>query len=230
MSSKNTLITFFETGDVPQASQFADMINSSVNLFETVDQQMLGALVTTQLVTPQVSATNVNVTGSLTIANATFSVATISANAGFFNTHLSVSGHLVVNGPVSANNINVTGDVSAATGTVYASAIRTGGGGIYRTVTTVSAAGTTQATGALLGTNGITNLKGIVNDSTTGFLLRANLTGLEQTLYVAENTSCNLWPCVGGQINALASNAAFPMAGNITYIVTHIGASAYAVK
>lgn len=235
MSAKNTLVGFFTTGSVPSGGQFADMINSSVNLFETVDQSMLGALATTQLITPQVSATNVNVTGTLTAANSTFSVAnlsatTVSANAGFFNTHLSVSGHVAVNGPVSANSLNVTGDVSAATGTVYASAFRAGGGGIFRTVTVVSAAGTTQATGAVLGSNGITRLKGIVNDATTGFILLANQTGLEQTLYVEENTSCNLWPCTGGQINALSSNAAFAMTGNTQYIVTHIKASGYSVK
>lgn len=235
MSNKNTLIAFFETGDVPSAAQFADMINSSVNLFETVDQSMAGALVTTQLVTPQVSATNVNITGTLTAANATFSVnsinvTTVSANAGYFNASLNVSGRASISGPVSANSLNVTGDVSASTGTVYASAFRSGGGGIFRTVSVVSAAGTTQATGAALGLSGIIRAKGIADGVTTGFLLLANQTGLQQTIYIEENTSCNLWPCVGGQINALSSNAAFAMAGNTQYIVTHIKASGYSVK
>lgn len=227
MSNKATLASFFETGDVPSAAQFADMINSSVNLFETVDQNMAGALITTQLVTPQVSATNVNVTGTLTAANANFTVntltaSTVSANRGNYSSGVSV------NGPVSANSVNVTGDVSAATGTVYASAHR--GQSYYSNVTVVSAAGTTQATGALLGLSGVIRAKGIVNDATTGFLLLANQVGLEQTIWVEENTSCNLWPCVGGQINALASNAAFAMAGNTQYIVTHIKASGYSVK
>lgn len=234
MSTKATLITFFQTGDVPSAAQFADLINSQVNIFETNDQSMIGALETTQLITPQVSATNVNVTGTLTAANSTFSVAnisatTVSANAGFFNTHLSVSGHVAVNGPVSANSLNVTGDVSAATGTVYASAVRTVTGD-YCLPTIVSAAGTTQATGAVLGVTGIARLKGIVDGQTTGFLLLANQTGLQQTIWVEENTSCNLWPCTDGQINALSSNAAFPMTGNTQYIVTHIKASGYSVK
>lgn len=222
MSTKATLITFFQTGDVPSAAQFADLINSQVNTFETNDQSMLGALITTQLVTPQVSATNVNVTGTLTAANSTFTINTlaatnVSANSGFFNTHLSVSGHAVLNGPVSAKN------------TVYAPSFRSTSG-YYQAPVVVSAAGTTQATGATLGTNGISRLKGIVDGTTTGFQLVANQTGLQQTIWVEENTSCNLWPCTGGQINALSSNAAFPMTGNTQYIVTHIKASGYSVK
>lgn len=238
--SKSTLKTFFETNDVPQGSDYANFIDSYVNIVDTGDQSMAGALITTQLVTPTVSAANGTFTGTLAVGtlNVTTAVSIasltvagdVSANRGYFNAHLSVSGHVAVNGPVSANSLNVTGDVSADQGTVYASALRMGSGGIFRTVTVVSAAGTTQATGAVLGTNGIARLKGIADSTTTGFILNANCTGLQQTVYVEENTSCNLWPCIGGQINALASNAAFGMAGNTTYIITHIKASGYAVK
>lgn len=255
--NKSTLKTFFQTGDVPDGTDYGNLIDSCLNLIETGEQDMAGALYTTQLITPLVSGANANFTGTVsatslhvtgnvsgnslwTLGNLTVSgdiisrgisiTADISANRGYFNAHLSVSGHVVVNGPVSANSLNVTGDISAATGTVYASAIRMQGGGIYRAVSIVSAAGTTQATGAALGLNGVIRLKGIADGSTTGFVILANQTGLQQTVYVEENTSCNLWPCVGGQINALASNAAFAMAGNTTYIVTHIKASGYSVK
>lgn len=233
MSNKNTLVTFFETGDVPQASQFADLINSSVNLFETGDQSMLGALVTTQLVTPQVSATNVNVTGTLTATNSTFTAATviattISANAGFFNTHLSVSGHVAVNGIVSANALNVTGDVSAATGTVYSSAHRSSFN-YHGTPLIVSAAGTTQASGALL-TAEICRLQGATDGQTTGFVITANQTGWVQYLANECAVSSNLWPPTGGLINGLGANAPFPMVANTPYIIIHRAASAYSVK
>lgn len=249
--NRTTLKTFFETGDVPEGSDYANLIDSCLNLVDTAEQAMAGPLYTTQLNTPSVSALNgnfsgivstvglrvtgnvssnstwdiggLNVSGDITGSNLSITN-TISANTGSFNGDVSVSGK------ITAGAISVAADVSAPTGTIYASALRMGGGGIFRTVTVVSAAGTTQATGAVLGTNGIARLKGIVNDTTTGFILNANCTGLQQTVYVEENTSCNLWPCVGGQINALASNAAFGMAGNATYIITHIKASGYSVK
>lgn len=216
MSNKSTLVTFFETGDIPSAVQFADLINSQVNLFETSDQSMAGALVTTQLVTPQVSATNVNVTGTLTALTATFTVntltaTTVSAASGHFSSDVNVSGNVSVVGAVSAQSTNTVGAA-------------------IRSVSVVSAAGSTQATGAVLGANGIIRLKGITDGTATGFVLLANLTGNQQTFYVEENTSCNLYPCPGGQINALGSNAAFSLAGNTQYIVTHIKASGYAVK
>lgn len=212
MSSKSVLIAAFQTGDVPDGTNYADMINSSVNLDEPTEQSMISSLKTTQLVTPQVSATNVNVTGTLTaplFSLTTLTATTVSADTGYFNAG-------VVSGNISVGSLTATGTVSALS--------------VSTTPIVVSAAGTTQATGAALTANGIIRLKGIVNDTTTGFTLLANRTGLQQTLWVEENTSCNLWPCVGGQINALASNAAFPLAGNTQYIVTHIKASGYAVK
>lgn len=256
--NKATLKTFFATGDVPSGQDFANFIDSYVNIVDTSDQSMAGPLVTTQLITPQISAANANFTGTVSAAsihvdgnlsanniwaNGSLTItANISANKGYFNSDLSVSGNITnainitatgtlsIGGAVSAASLNVTGDVSAATGTVYASALRMQAGGIYRAVSIVSAAGTTQATGAALGLNGIIRLKGIADGATTGFMLLANQTGLQQTIYVEENTSCNLWPCVGGQINALSSNAAYGLAGNTQYIISHIKASGYSVK
>lgn len=238
--NKTTLKTFFETNDVPGGQDYANLIDSQVNIVETAQQSMAGPLSTTELITPRVSAGNMSLSG-------TFSAQAISGTTGSFSSKVSAASlnvagavsagslatgaitgtTLSLSGTASAASLNVSGDVSAVGGTVYASATR--GGRYFSTVLTVSAAGTTQATGALLG-GGICNLKGITDDANTGFTLLANLQGLQQTLWVSENTSCNLWPCNDGKINALATNAAFAMAGNTTYIVTHIGASAYTVK
>lgn len=231
--NKATLKTFFESGDVPQGSDYANLIDSCLNQVETAPQSMAGALQATELIASRVSAGNANLTGTLTVAgqttfNGSLSLTTVSA------TSVAVSGKIsgvtaAFSSIVSAASLNVTGDVSAVTGTVYASAQRVTGGS-YRTVLIVSAAGSTQATAAPLSSNGIVRLKGIVDGTTTGFILLANQTGNQQTIWVEENTSCNLWPCIGGQINALSSNAAFAMAGNTQYIVTHIKASGYSVK
>lgn len=196
--NKQTLATFFETGDVPTGNDYANLIDSQVNIVETSIQAMAGALSTTELITPRVSAVNANITGTLSAGN------------------------------FAVNSFTITNDVSAG-GTVYASALRAQAS-VYGPVTLISAAGSTQATAAPIGASKTIRCKGIVDGTTTGFQLLANQTGNQQTIWVEENTSCNLWPCTGGQINALASNAAFPMTGNTQYIITHIKASGYSVK
>lgn len=118
--NKTTLKTFFETGDVPSGQNFADLIDSYVNIVETGTQSMAGALQATEFIAGRVSAGNANLTGSLTVTG------TMSAANAFFN-----------------GAISVTGDVSANTGTVFASANRWSSG-------IVSAAGTAQGTAAAL--------------------------------------------------------------------------------
>jgi hypothetical protein len=208
--NKSTLATFFAQGDVPQGTDYANLINSQVNLVETVIQQMAGPLGTTELDTPLVSAATVNATTMLT-ATAINIAGTVSAAA--FN---GVTG--------TFTNANVT-TVSAAT--VNA--------GVYRTSTPVivSAAGTAQATASPISSSvGITRLQGVTDGQATGFLLPSptgNI-GVEQTLVCEAAVSCNLWPSIGCKINGLGSNAAFALAANTPYYVTYTQASAYAVK
>lgn len=216
--NKTTLKTFFENGDVPSGQNYADFIDSNVNLVETTEQAMAGALKTTELITPRASATNLNVTGILSAA--TLSVDVISTP------FITASGASVTGG-VSAGSLNVSGDVSAATGTIYASAMRSTNGFIAG-VGIVSAAGTAQATAALL-TNVVNRGKGIVDGSTTGFTPLANRAGLVQYLF-NEGASANLWPPTGGVINGLAANAAFSLAASAMVTIVHLTASAYAVK
>lgn len=222
--NKTTLKTFFENGDVPTGQNYADFIDSNVNLVETAEQAMAGALKTTELVTPLVSATNINVTGILsaaTLAVNTLTAPSISASAA------SITGNLSVGTNISAATINVAGDVSAATGTVYASALRSTNG-LISGVGIVSAAGTTQGTAAVL-TNVVNRGKGIADGSTTGFTPLANRAGLVQYLF-NEGASANLWPPVGGTINGLAANAAFSLATSAMVTIVHLTASAMAVK
>lgn len=188
--NKQTLGTFFQTGDVPSGTDYQNLIDSQVNIVETSVQAMAGPLSATELITPRISAANVNVTGTLTT------------------------------GTFTPSSLSITNDVTAG-GQVYCSATRS-------SFLIVSALGTTQATGAPL-VSQISRLKGVVDGSTTGFIILANRIGWQQTVY-NDAVSANLWPCIGGAINALSSNAAFAMATNTQYIITHIGASAYAVK
>lgn len=199
MTSYNqaTLKTFFETGDVPFGSDYANLIDSFVNTVDTSNQMMAGSLTPTELITARVSATNANVTGTL--------------SAGTF----------------AINNLSITTDISAG-GTVYASASRAPIN-YHGTPVIISAAGTAQATGALL-TSEFCRLQGASDGQTTGFTLKANQIGWVQYLSGECSVSANLWPPTGGTINALSTNIPFPIAANTSYIVMHRTASSYAVK
>lgn len=188
MSSKSQLVLLFEQGDTPQGSNFADLINSSVNMFETGTQAILGPINPTELITARVSATNGVFTGTMNIAGIT-----------------------------SARDLYA----ETITASAYAGAIKYSGA-------VVSALGSTQATAAPL-TVTINRGAGVVDGQTTGFILQANQTNRIQYI-INGGASANLWPCVGGQINALASNAAFAMAANIQYTIIHTAASGYSVK
>ncbi len=210
--NKQTLGSFFQTGDVPQGSDYQNLIDSQVNIVETSVQAMGGPLSTTELITGRVSAGNVNITGTLTVAGIT-SVATLSI------ANLNTS--TVSAGAVYTDTISVSGNTSAAAMWIN--------GNLIRPVVTIAASGTTLGGANIL--TGQTNRLTSVSDGTaTGVGLQANLTGLIQYLYNETATSANLWPCTGGQINALGSGAAFSLAGSTLYTIVHIKASGYAVK
>jgi len=162
-----------------------------------------------------VSATNVNVTGTLTVDGI------LSASNLVLDR---ITASAVVANIVSAASVNVVGDVSA--NVVYASAVRTLR--VFQGVGVVSAAGSAQATAAVL-TNVINRGKGIVDGQTTGFTPLANNAGLVQYLF-NEGPSANLWPPVGGTLNGLAANAAFSLAASAMVTIIHLTASAMAVK
>lgn len=253
--NKSTLTALFQTGDVPTGTDYADFIDSYVNVVETTVQTMAGPLSTTELITARVSATNIVFGGATFLAALTGSM-TVSAGgayliaaAGNYNVsaggshNLTTSGNIVINGGnnITSNNpgaytisaggninlngqvvasaLRVTTDISANSGTVFASAFRGG-------VAVISAAGTTQGTAAVL-TATVNRGKGVADGATTGFTPPANRAGLVQYLY-NEGASANLWPPVGGTINGLAANAAYPLAASAMVTIVHLTASAMA--
>lgn len=105
--SKSTLQALFEQGDVPSGTNYSDLIDSSVNLAETSAQAMIGPLITTEIITPRVSATNVNVTG-------TFSANSVTVN-NVITADVSASGTVYASAMRSINGlISGVGVVSAA--------------------------------------------------------------------------------------------------------------------
>ena len=67
--NKTTLKTFFENGDVPSGQNYADLIDSQVNLVETAQQTMAGPLYTTEIIASRVSgASNIsNTAGAMDV-------------------------------------------------------------------------------------------------------------------------------------------------------------------
>jgi len=210
--NKQTLATFFQTGDVPDGGDYSNLIDSQINIVETSAQSMAGALVTPELITPRVSAANVNVTGTLTVTG-TYSAATVNANL--------INATTVSAGATYTDSLSVSANTSAAAMWIN--------GNLIRPVVTIAASGITLGTANIL-TGQINRLTSVSDGTATGVGLKSNLTGLTQLLYNETATSANLWPCTGGQINALASGAAFALAGSTLYTIVHTKASGYAVK
>jgi hypothetical protein len=230
--TQSTLKTFFQTNDVPSGTDYANFIDSCVNVAETSAQSMAGPLSPTELITPRVSATNAVITGTLRIggitsASSLYIDTLVYASAAQFTGTVSAANFNAANGRVTASAATFTADVSASTGTVYASAVRSTNG-VLSGSGTVSAAGITQGAAAIL-TNVINRGKGVVDGVTTGFAPLANRAGLVQYL-LNEGVSANLWPPTGGFINGLAVNTPFPLVTSAAYTIFHITASSYGVK
>lgn len=115
--TKSTLTALFETGDTPDGSNYADLIDSQLNLANTTAQSVTGPVSFTTIGVTNVSATNLEVTSAvatnLTVTNATVSGAigatTVSA------TNLEATSAAVTNLAVSGS-ASVTDDLTV-TGT-----------------------------------------------------------------------------------------------------------------
>lgn len=225
--SKATLATYFQQGDVPTGTDYANLIDSQVNIVETSAQVMGGPLVPTELITARVSAGNGVFTGTLrvdgiTSANDLFVGGTFAASGGITTSNVTAT-------TLTAASANVTNLLTINTlattvsaGTVYTT------NGVIQSTGIVSAAGTAQATAAPL-INILNRGRGVADGVTTGFTPLANRTGLTQYL-LNEGPSANLWPPTGGTINGLAVNVPFPLAASAMVTIVHFAASAYGVK
>lgn len=205
--NKTNLKTFFEQGDIPSGTDYANLIDSQVNIAETSEQMMAGNLNVPKLITSLVSST----TGDFVTLNATtLNVVSVSA-------------------PTIGTTLIITTTVSAA-GTIYSNSLSTQTG-IKGKVTIVSAAGSTRATATAMDLSYMLRGQGVADGQTTGFALSVPSVGLIQYFVNDTAVSANLYP--GGTdyvINGLASGAAFALAAHTGYTILHFAASAYMVK
>lgn len=209
--NKSGLTAFFAQGDIPQGSDYQNLIYSQVNIAETAEQDMAGSLSTTKLITPLVSAANINVTQSLTIENLIVSSLDINGSMG-------VTLDLLIGGDTSLSGaLNVAG--VASFDSIFG----------FGLPTIISAAGTSQATSSVLPATAIVRLQGATDGAATGYKLIQNIANL-QYLYNENAVSANLWPNVGCKINGLSTNIPFGLVANTLYTVLQYSSSAYAVK
>lgn len=255
--NKATLKTFFQTNDIPDGTDYANFIDSYVNIVETTLQTMAGPLSVTELNTALVSGVSqFNNAGSITFnadSNITFSAAnTVTFNADnsmVFNSdsgvtfsaqgnvNINAGGSVIVSSQTSMTINSPSGSMqmNAASLTINSPAVTVSAAtittkvDITRTVAIISAAGTTQGAASLCSA-AFCRLQGVNDGSTTGFALPANKIGTTQFIRNETAVSANLWPPTGGQINALGANIPFPLAANTPYTVVHFQASAYSVK
>lgn len=75
--SRTVLVGRYENGDVPQGSDYVDLIDSFVSLTDTTAQSVASQLTVPTLVATEVSATNVNAT-NLVSTSATFTTLGVS--------------------------------------------------------------------------------------------------------------------------------------------------------
>lgn len=250
---KQTLKTYFQTGDVPTGADYGNLIDSQVNVAETSAQSMLGKLIVPEVIASRVSCGNIAVTG--TFSAATFNVGslvtnTVSAGSVYANTfgvintqYVSARDATIVSGLDVGGMIRASGVIRTSAGiTSYGSVtfqpVPTFNNAFYiysglafhpggTAVATTSAAGTNQGAAATVSaSNCVTQCAGVANGVTTGFILQANNTGCIQYLF-NPSTSANLYPPSGGQINALGANNPYPLtAGSLTTVI-HMSATIY---
>lgn len=106
--NKSSLQNIWINGFVPQGSDYTNLIQSQVNIAETAEQDMAGALSTTELITPKVSATTGHFT---TVSGTSFYGTNGSFSGGSFN----VSANNAMSLQTSVGNVVIGTDVGNLT-------------------------------------------------------------------------------------------------------------------
>ena len=103
--SKSILKTYFESGDIPNSSQYHDLIESQLNLKEEGIQELSGSLSASSFIASNHITASGNISGSATTI--------ISGQDLILDRHLSTS-TISASGYILTNNITASGDISAS--------------------------------------------------------------------------------------------------------------------
>lgn len=228
------LLTVFETGDVPQQTDYQDVFDSFVNLVQTAAQSIASDLTLPTLNAQKVSAADILTGTNLTVASAnisnlntsTVSAANITSNivsaqalyasAATFN---SVTAQSVVASAGAFTNVTAQSIItSALTVTVLKRPVDT----------SVRAIGTTQGTAKQLTADFNRVVSGSAADN-YGVLL-SNNTGREQLVFNDTNINISTYPISGGAINDLGTNNPYVVSASLAVSFYYLGANIYLSK
>jgi hypothetical protein len=199
--NKTTLKGYFETGDIPNQNQYADLIDSNLNLSETSQQELAGGL---------------NVTGDITSSGALKSSGDISCGGNSScNGNFSCDGNISSSADMITNNITASGNISSS-GNIMGGQLYSDGRiysnnrvGVYNTDSTNFLAVSTHPT-EIDGTN----IKLNAPVTASGNISASGLVYGSQGRFPARIMTDNIYPFTSGQDITIADS--INVVGNIT--------------
>ena len=148
--NRTTLKGYFETGDVPNQSQYGDLIDSKLNLSDTG----------TQILTGTISASNFDASNNLTISGYISASGLISASTGISSSNIDLGGKITALtgsfGHMVGNLADLTGSITFEPQTIFQSPV---------TASIISASGHISCSGLIVGGSEINLLKGNITAS-----------------------------------------------------------------
>ena len=123
--NRTTLKGYFETGDIPNQNQYADLIDSNLNLSETSQQELAGGLNITGNITSSgaLKSSGLNSSGDISCGGNS------SCNGSFScDGNISSSADVISNN-ITATNITASGNISSS-GTLVGNKLIMDGGGV----------------------------------------------------------------------------------------------------
>lgn len=194
------LLSVFENGDVPTQSDYQDVFDSFVNVVGT----------TAQSIAADLTVPNLAVTGTFNTSNVSAS-AIIGTTGDIQTVSAATLTANVINCPTSAS-------FNAVSAKTYTRSVES----------SVNALGGSQASARSL-TAEISRIVVIATASNTGVIL-SNTTGREHVVINDTPHNLSVYPAVGGQINDLASNAAYPVSASLVASFINIGGLFYITR
>lgn len=194
------LLSVFENGDVPTQSDYQDVFDSFVNIVGTTAQSIAADLTVPSLTVTGTFNTS-NVSAS-SITGTTADIQTVSAATLTSN---------VISCPTSAS-------FNAVSAKTYTRSVES----------SINAIGVSQTTARSL-TAEISRIVVIATASNTGVIL-SNTTGREHIVINDTPHTLSVYPAVGGQINDLSSNAAYPVSASLVASFINIGGLFYITR
>ena len=119
-TNRTTLKGYFETGDIPNQNQYADLIDSNLNLSETSQQELAGGLNITGNITSSgaLKSSGLNSSGDISCGGNSSCTGNISSSGTFIGNKIIMDGGGVTTPSISFKNDSDTGISSPLTNTI----------------------------------------------------------------------------------------------------------------